>query len=110
MWNLVRANSLFYLVKEPRAEDDLNRVVNDQCATELEGWSVFHVGRSPHFDEHDVTQANCQSRQRRAHKEPVLHSPVCSKQTQQIRHTKIVVNNQQFWLLEEEEKEIYNTS
>jgi hypothetical protein len=76
---------LFYLVKEPRAEDDLNRVVNDQSAAKLEGWSVFHVGRSPHFDEHDVTQANSQGGQRRAHKEPVLHSPVCWKSKREKR-------------------------
>lgn len=66
-----------YLVKEPRAEDDLNRIVNDQGAAELEGWSVFHVGRSPHFDEQDVSQADEERRQRRAHKQPIFHSPVC---------------------------------
>lgn len=65
-----------YLVEEPRAEDDLNRVVNDQSAAKLEGWTVFHVGRSPHFNEHDVSQANEERRQRRAHKQPILHSPV----------------------------------
>jgi len=64
------------LVEEPGAEDDLNEVVDDEQPPELIGGTILHEVRSPHLDDHHVTQTDGHRRQRRAHKQPILHSRI----------------------------------
>ena len=80
-------NKSVYLVEEPRAEDDLDEVVDDEQPAELKSRPVLHVGRAPHLDDHDVAQTNHQRRQRRAHKEPVLHPPICMQTVTLVLYT-----------------------
>lgn len=46
------------LVEEPSAENNLDEVINDKRSAKLESRSVFHKGRSPNFDNHDVAKAD----------------------------------------------------
>lgn len=64
---------LTYLIKEPRGEDDLEGVVEDEHPPQVEGFPVGHDPGAQHLHEVHVGQADCKGGEGRGHEEPVIY-------------------------------------